>query len=88
MKISPFIKALEEYNSAHGNFIEHLLVHTGQHYDIRMSEAFFKALDIPEPDIKLEIGSGSHAEQLGHTMIEFEKVLKRRNPTGSCLWVM
>jgi len=80
MKIAPFIRAVEEYNRIHRNLINHILVHTGQHYDIRMSEAFFKALDIPEPDINLEIGSGSHAEQLGHTMIEFEKVLLNEKP--------
>ena len=80
MKIAPFIRAVEEYNKNHNNFINHILVHTGQHYDIRMSEAFFRDLDIPEPDINLEIGSGSHAEQLGNTMIEFEKVLLREKP--------
>ena len=60
--------------------IEHILVHTGQHYDERMSKAFFDALDIPRPDIDLEVGSGSHAEQVGHTMIAFEKVLKQHRP--------
>jgi len=80
MKIAPFIRAVEEYNRNHNNFINHILVHTGQHYDIRMSEAFFRDLDIPEPDINLEIGSGSHAEQLGNTMIEFEKVLLKEKP--------
>ena len=80
MKIAPFIKAVEKYNREHDNYIDHILVHTGQHYDIRMSEAFFKALEIPEPDLNLEIGSGSHAEQLGYTMIEFEKALRWENP--------
>lgn len=80
MKIAPFMKAIEKYNPGHDNYIKHILVHTGQHYDIRMSEAFFKALEIPEPDINLEIGSGSHAEQLGYTMIEFEKVLLTEKP--------
>lgn len=80
MKIAPFMKAVLKFNLDHDNYINHLLVHTGQHYDIRMSETFFKALEIPEPDINLEIGSGSHAEQLGHTMIEFEKVLIREKP--------
>ncbi len=60
--------------------IHHLLVHTGQHYDDRMSKAFFEALDIPEADINLGVGSGSHAEQVGYTMIEFEKVLEKERP--------
>ena len=80
MKIAPFIKAIHEYNSFNGNKIEHLLVHTGQHYDDRMSRAFFEQLDIPEADINLGIGSGTHAEQVGQTMIEFEKVIKEKKP--------
>ncbi len=80
MKIAPFIKAIENYNSKYNSSIDHILVHTGQHYDVRMSEAFFKTLDIPDPDINLEIGSGSHAEQVGQTMIEFEKVLRKEKP--------
>ena len=60
--------------------ISHILVHTGQHYDERMSKNFFDALNIPHPDIDLEIGSGSHAEQVGRTMIEFEKVVKQHKP--------
>ncbi|HEX2967701.1 MAG TPA: UDP-N-acetylglucosamine 2-epimerase (non-hydrolyzing) [Bacteroidales bacterium] len=80
MKIAPFIRAVERYNSDSSEKIEHILVHTGQHYDIRMSEAFFKGLSIPAPDINLEIGSGSHAEQLGNTMIAFEKVLLEQRP--------
>jgi len=51
--------------------IEHLLVHTGQHYDDRMSLSFFEELEIPEADINLGVGSGTHAEQVGQTMIEF-----------------
>jgi len=60
--------------------ITHLLVHTGQHYDDRMSRAFFQSLGIPEADINLGIGSGSHAEQVGKTMIEFEKVIIEEKP--------
>lgn len=60
--------------------IEHLLVHTGQHYDDRMSEQFFCELNIPQADINLGIGSGSHAEQVGQTMIAFEKVLRAKKP--------
>ncbi|ACV67694.1 non-hydrolyzing UDP-N-acetylglucosamine 2-epimerase [Desulfohalobium retbaense] len=60
--------------------LQHILVHTGQHYDDKMSLAFFEALDIPQADINLEIGSGSHAEQVGQTMIAFEKVLREHRP--------
>lgn len=84
MKIAPFIKAIEDFNSkleAHSSqLITHLLVHTGQHYDDRMSKSFFESLGIPEADINLGIGSGSHAEQVGNTMIEFEKVLLEEKP--------
>ncbi len=80
MKIAPFIKAIKEYNGNNSEIIEHILVHTGQHYDDRMSKAFFKALHIPNADINLGVGSGSHAEQVGNTMIDFEKVLEKERP--------
>lgn len=81
MKIAPFCRAIAVYNQANSqNPIEHILVHTGQHYDVRMSESFFSALGIPDPDINLEVGSGSHAEQVGNTMIAFEKVCLEEKP--------
>ncbi len=80
MKIAPFIKAVQQHNAGSSGSIEHLLVHTGQHYDIRMSQSFFAELGIPDPDINLGIGSGTHAEQLGNTMIAFEKVLLEQKP--------
>lgn len=80
MKIAPFIRAIEAYNKKNNGKLENILVHTGQHYDIRMSDAFFTDLGIPMPDINLEIGSGTHAEQLGYTMIAFEKVLCEQKP--------
>jgi len=84
MKIAPFIKAISSYNrqqpTANSRPIEHILVHTGQHYDDQMSNAFFQQLGIPQADINLGIGSGSHAEQVGRTMIEFEKVLQSHKP--------
>lgn len=81
MKIAPFIRSIEDHNRNNpGKLIEHTLVHTGQHYDDRMSQAFFKALNIPAADINLGVGSGTHAEQVGYTMIEFEKVIKKINP--------
>ncbi|MAQ43802.1 MAG: UDP-N-acetylglucosamine 2-epimerase (non-hydrolyzing) [Candidatus Marinimicrobia bacterium] len=75
MKISPFIKEINKHH-----YINHKLIHTGQHYDDRMSRSFFETLEIPFADINLEIGSGTHAEQIGMTMIKFEKVLKKENP--------
>lgn len=91
MKIAPFIRAIDSYNdrvrencSPVGGhrppLIKHLLVHTGQHYDDRLSQAFFEALGIPQAEINLGVRSGSHAEQVGHTMINFEKVLQNHSP--------
>lgn len=60
--------------------IDHILVHTGQHYDAAMSQSFFQALGMPNADINLGIGSGSHAEQVGQTMIAFEEVVRREKP--------
>ncbi len=80
MKIAPFIRAIEKHNSTSDQQIEHILVHTGQHYDHQMSQTFFDALNIPPADIHLEVGSGTHAEQVGNTMIAFEKVVMREKP--------
>ena len=80
MKIAPFIKAIDLHNKTGKEKINHILVHTGQHYDDRMSRSFFKALNIPDADINLGIGSGTHAEQVGNTMIAFEKVLIDEKP--------
>jgi len=60
--------------------IEYKIVHTGQHYDYEMSQAFFDDLEIPEPDYFLEAGSGSHAEQTAKIMLSFEKVCKEESP--------
>lgn len=85
MKIAPLVRAIQKFNQDNPTrFIEHFLVHTGQHYDIRLSGNFFTELGIPEPDINLEIGSGSHAEQVGKTMIAFEKVVQQIKPN----WVV
>ena len=81
MKIAPLAASIQKYNHIHPlKPIEHIVVHTGQHYDVRLSESFFQDLHIPQPDINLEIGSGSHAEQVGLTMIAFEKVLREHKP--------
>jgi UDP-N-acetylglucosamine 2-epimerase (non-hydrolysing) len=80
MKVAPFIHSINAYNQEHPNSIVHLLVHTGQHYDDRMSKSFFEALSIPDADINLGIGSGTHAEQVGLSMIELEKVFITERP--------
>jgi len=80
MKIAPFVRQIEMYNEVGDSIVKHILVHTGQHYDDRMSRSFFEDLKIPEADINLGIGSGTHAEQVGNTMIAFEKVLIKEKP--------
>jgi UDP-N-acetylglucosamine 2-epimerase (non-hydrolysing) len=76
MKIAPLIRAMNNRKDC----IEHILVHTGQHYDKSMSDDFFIQLEIPEPDINLGIGSASHAEQTALIMMAFEKVLLQHKP--------
>ena len=83
MKIASIIDAIKEHNDSIENSklkIQHLLVHTGQHYDSTMSEAFFRDLDLPKADIYLEVGSGSHAVQTAEIMRRFEPVLLEHQP--------
>jgi UDP-N-acetylglucosamine 2-epimerase (non-hydrolysing) len=75
MKIAPIMRAFNES----GQF-ETLLVHTGQHYDKKMSHLFFEELNIPKPDINLEVGSGSHAVQTAEVMKRFEPVVQDFKP--------
>ncbi len=89
MKIAPIIKAVDNYNHQYGGVkqpIVNILVHTGQHYDEKMSRLFFEDLGIPEPDINLEVGSGSHAEQTAEIMKRFEPVLLKEKP--DCILVV
>ena len=85
MKIAPIIRAIKERQNA-GGCIRYRLVHTGQHYDARMSGDFFTQLGIPEPDINLNVGSGTQAEQTAAIMIHYEKLLLE-NPSNLCLVV-
>ncbi len=78
IKAAPLCRVLR--NKGHHEY----LVHTGQHYDEEMSDVFFKELEIPEPDINLEIGSGNHGRQTGRMLIEIEKVLLNEKPD----WVL
>ena len=70
MKAAPVLRALQD----HPRF-EPILVHTGQHYDAAMSDAFFADLEIPAPDVFLGVGAGTHAEQTGRVMVAFERYL-------------
>ncbi len=83
MKVAPIMRAASEYNARCRNGelrLECRLVHTGQHYDPKMSEVFFQELGIPAPDINLEVGSGSHAEQTAKVMLGFEPVCLQERP--------
>lgn len=75
VKIAPLMKEFSKHPE-----VESILVHTGQHYDIKMNDIFFEDLDIPEPQYNLGVGSKSHAVQTGRIMSEFEKVCLLEKP--------
>src|SRR5688572_24918053 len=75
MKIAPLYDALSRETWCRTS-----IVHTGQHYDFNMSDAFFRDLRLPDPHFHLEVGSGSHAEQTGNVMIEYEKIALAEKP--------
>jgi len=85
MKITPIIHELQ-IRALKGGALRYRLIHTGQHYDSKLSETFFEQLNIPHPDINLEVGSGSQAEQTGLIMEMYEKILLNR-PSDLCLVV-
>jgi UDP-N-acetylglucosamine 2-epimerase (non-hydrolysing) len=83
MKAAPILKAVGEFNRSRGEWTEAIipiLVHTGQHYDAQMSDAFFADLDMPRADAFLGAGSGSHAEQTAEVMKRIEPVLVQHKP--------
>jgi UDP-N-acetylglucosamine 2-epimerase (non-hydrolysing) len=75
MKIAPLFHALKKES-----WVDPRIIHTGQHYDVNMSDGFFTDLGLPEPYLHLGIGSGTHAQQTGHVMIAYEKVLLKERP--------
>ena len=76
MKAAPLVDRMKRY----GDYIEPILVHTGQHYDQNLSGHFFDDLKLPKPDVYLGVGSGSHAVQTAKIMVEFEKVALENPP--------
>ncbi len=75
MKVAPLFHYLSQYGWAKPH-----IIHTGQHYDLGMSDSFIKDLRLPKPYTNLEIGSGTHAEQTGQVMIAFEKLALKEQP--------
>jgi UDP-N-acetylglucosamine 2-epimerase (non-hydrolysing) len=80
MKVAPIVEAMRRRPAE----FTPLIVHTGQHHDARMSDAFFRDLELPEPDVHLGVGSGTHAEQTAATLQRFEPVVLREQPD----WVL
>ena len=76
MKMAPILREMAKYPVE----FEQILVHTGQHYDASMSQVFFDELDLPRPDVNLEVGSGSHAQQTALIMQRFEPVVLDYQP--------
>lgn len=76
MKVAPLCRAFESYS-----FIDHKIVHTGQHYDYSMNKLFFEQLGITEPYVHLNVGSSSHAKQTAQIMMQFEEILVKESPT-------
>jgi UDP-GlcNAc3NAcA epimerase len=79
VKLAPLCRAIAAAN-ARGNRIESVVVHTGQHYDPAMSEVFFRELDIPQADVHLGVGSGSHGAQTGRMLEKLEIAFVERRP--------
>ena len=77
MKVAPIIRAIDSRRSK-GSRLCWRLVHTGQHYDARMSADFFEQLNIPQPDVNLEVGSGTQAEQTAAIMVRYEQLLLKQ----------
>ncbi|MCK6399191.1 non-hydrolyzing UDP-N-acetylglucosamine 2-epimerase [Thauera aminoaromatica] len=85
MKIAAILRAFDK-RIAGGSPLRYRLVHTGQHYDARMSDDFFEQLGIPKPNVNLEVGSGTQAEQTAQIMMRYEKLLLEA-PSDLCLVV-
>ena len=75
-----FVKIAPVYSACSRRNLSQIIVHTGQHYDSKMSAVFFKELGLPNPDINLRVGAGTHAEQTANILLRFEKVIPKLRP--------
>jgi UDP-N-acetylglucosamine 2-epimerase (non-hydrolysing) len=80
MKIAPIVWAIRRLNRRGGAPIQSLLIHTGQHYDPQLFDVFFRELDLPAPDYRLDVGSGSHPPQTARVMERLEPILQQERP--------
>src|SRR5438094_9236523 len=78
MKIAPIVRALQAQHA-----LSYKIIHTGQHYDREMNDVFFEELGIPQPDVFMAAGGGSHAEQTAKIMIGFEELRTRDRPDAA-----
>ena len=80
VKLAPVCRAIAAHNAEGGPAIQHMIVHTGQHYDTELSDIFFEELEIPRADINLGVGSGPHGQQTGRMLELFERFLLEQKP--------
>lgn len=80
IKIAPLLYSFERHNHLNGEPIEHIIIHTGQHYDVGMSDIFFEELGIPHAAFNLGVGSGCHGSQTGQMLDKIEQVLLETRP--------
>jgi len=86
IKIAPLLRSFERQNGVGDEYVENIIVHTGQHYDTGMSEIFFEELSIPRPTVNLGIGSGPHGRQTGQMMEKIEEVLVQMTPSMALVY--
>lgn len=87
IKLAPLVRAIRAGpRPQSGLKIDHIIIHTGQHYDFRMNRIFFEELDLPNPDYNLGVGSGSHAWQTGEIMKKAEPVLRKERPDWTIVY--
>jgi UDP-GlcNAc3NAcA epimerase len=87
IKLAPLVRAIRARDRLPSRVkFEHIIIHTGQHYDFRMNRIFFKELGLPDPDYNLEVGSGSHSWQTGEIMKKVEKVLQKERPDWAIVY--